>query len=483
MDRNSTVMACGLILVFVLACTPKTTEKTTASEPETKPKPVVSPPPPKKEDLSPCPKFEDAPNSEQVIEDFVLYRDFLRAGDWDNAFEKWQKVYAIAPAADGQRNTVYADGIRFYEHSLSKTTDASKKEALIDKVFEIYNEIDKCYPQGGYVAGRKAFDYFYKYPERASKEEQYALFKQSIDMDGKKSHDFIINPFTSLLVELHEQGKISTAEAQKYNKIIREIIEYGMENCEGNGCERWKIVQAYAPVRLEFFETVKGFYDCDYYKEKYYKEYVEAPDDCDVMRSVYSRLKWGNCPETDAQFADLIRLGNEKCTTAPGPIRIAYNCLENADYPCAIEGFEKAVTTTDDPVKKAKYTLLIAKIYHAYLKKFSKARNYAKKAAALRPNWGEPYLLIGRLYASSGPLCGPGRGWDSQIVTWPAIDMWQKAKRVDPGVAAEANKWIKRYSQYMPDVEDIFQRSLKEGEKFFVPCWIQEWTTIRAAGK
>ena len=480
MNKNST-LACGLILAVILACTPKTTKRTTAAEPAPKPKPVVVQEPPK-ESLSPCPKFTDAPNSEQVIEDFVLYRDFLRAGDWDNAFEKWQKVYAIAPAADGQRNTVYADGIRFYEHFISKTDDAAKKDAFINEIFKIYDEIDKCYSEGGgYIPARKAFDYFYKYPGRATKEEQYALFKQSIDIDGKKAHDFIINPFTSLLVELHEQGKISTAEAQKYNKIIREIIEYGVGNCEGRGCDRWKIVQAYAPVRLEFFETVKGFYDCEYYKKKYYNDYLEAPDDCDVMRSVYSRLKWGDCPETDAEFADLIRLGNEKCTTAPGPIRVAYNCLENADYPCAIEGFEKAIAATDDPEKKAKYTLLIAKIYHAHLKKFSKARSYAKKAAALRPDWGEPYLLMGRLYASSGPLCGPGRGWDSQIVTWPAIDMWQKAKRVDPGVAAEANKWIKRYSQYMPDVEDIFQRGLKEGEKFFVPCWIQEWTTIRTA--
>ncbi|MDX1409739.1 MAG: hypothetical protein R3330_16435, partial [Saprospiraceae bacterium] len=89
--------------------------------------------------------------------------------------------------------------------------------------------------------------------------------------------------------------------------------------------------------------------------------------------------------------------------------------------------------------------------------------------------------MIGKLYASSGPLCGPGRGWDSQIVTWPAIDQFMQARRVDPSVSAEANKWINYYSRYMPSVEDIFQRQLQEGQSFTVGCWIQETTTIRAA--
>ena len=99
----------------------------------------------------------------------------------------------------------------------------------------------------------------------------------------------------------------------------------------------------------------------------------------------------------------------------------------------------------------------------------------------MRPGWGEPYLLIGTLYASSGPLCGPGRGWDSQVVVWPAIDMWNKAKQVDPSVTREANRLINEYAQYMPTKEDIFQRLLQEGDPYFVPCWIQESTIIRAA--
>ena len=41
---------------------------------------------------------------------------------------------------------------------------------------------------------------------------------------------------------------------------------------------------------------------------------------------------------------------------------------------------------------------------------------------------------------------------------------WNKAKRIDPNVATEANRLIGRYSQFMPSKEDIFQRNLKAGE-------------------
>lgn len=181
----------------------------------------------------------------------------------------------------------------------------------------------------------------------------------------------------------------------------------------------------------------------------------------------------------EEKFAALIKKGNEKCAPEKGPAEVAYICLRDADYPCAIDGFLKASREVEDPKKKAEFILLAAKVYYVHLKNFSKARQLALEAAAARPNWGEPFIIIGRMYASSGPLCGPGRGWESQVVVWVAIDAWVKAKNVDPAFASEANKMINQYARFMPNKEDVFIRGLKPGEKFYVGCWIQESTTIR----
>ena len=464
-----------LLGIVLLGCSPKVVEEVVNVEER-----MTPPPNDTIEEPSPCPGFSEAPNPDEASTNYVLYRDFLRAKEYEQAFDYWKKVYEVAPAADGQRNTVYADGIRFYERFMREERDSVARDAYIDKIFALYDEIDVCYKEGGYVLGRKAFDLYYKYPHRATRREVYDLFKASIEEDGLETNDFVINPFTALLVELYFSDQIDLAEAKKYEVKIREIIAHGMKECEGVGCDRWKIILEYAPVRLEAFETVRDFYDCEYYMAKYYPEFEAAQSDCDVIRTVYSRLKWGNCEEVDERFRALIQSGNENCVET-GPLELAYEALRNAKYQEAIELFAKAASEEEDPVKKSRAILIIAKIYNAHLKNFPQARKYALQAADINPNWGEPYILIGRLYASSGPLCGPGRGWDSQVVVWPAIDMWAKAKSVDPSVAAEANKWISQYRQYMPKKEDVFIRNLKAGQSYRIGCWIQTTTIIRTA--
>ena len=172
----SSLLIC--LSALLLTCTPKTTETVTTPT-TTEPVKPVSPTPPPVE-LSPCPKFTDAPNQDDAETNYVLYRDFLKAEDYDVAYSYWKKVYAVAPAADGQRNTVFSDGIFFYEYFLNKTGD----QAYVDSIFALYDEIDKCYPKGGYVIGRKAFDYYYKYEDRSTPLKTFNLFKESIEIDG-----------------------------------------------------------------------------------------------------------------------------------------------------------------------------------------------------------------------------------------------------------------------------------------------------------
>lgn len=464
-------------LLLTISCTPKTGEEIADATP-----PATAEKPTQTTDTGPCATFDDAANKEGVMRNYVLYRDFLKAKKWDEAYDLWRKVLAQAPAADGKRNTVLTDGIRFYEHYMQQVEDEEAKQVYVDSIFDLYDRLDQCYPEGGYIPARKAFDLYYEYPGRASRSEIYALFKEAIDKGGMETPDFALNPFSALLVDMYREGQIPLTEAQQYQQKIRDILAKGLEECEGRACDRWETIAQYAPNRLEYFETVKGFYDCTYYADKYFPDFQENPEDCDVIRTVFSRLRWGGCSESDPRFQELLQAANTSCrSTDKGVIGQAYECLRNADYDCAVEKFKQAVAETDNSERKGEFLLLIAKIYNAHLKDFSIARDYAQQAADIRPNWGEPYILIGRLYASSGPLCGPGRGWDSQVVVWPALDMWNKAKRVDPDAAQEANEWIRQYAQYMPNKEDVFIRNLKVGESFYVGCWIQRSTTIRTA--
>lgn len=480
MKKSLGLLSLLFILCYWISCTPKTPAVT--EKPETPATPT--PPPPPEDKLSPCPKFSDLPYAEaDALEtDYVVYRRMLTSGEVPEAFERWKKVYAKAPAADGLRNTVYTDGIYFYEYFLSQTQDSTVIKEYVDEIFNIYDEIERCYPSPTNDSdARKAFDMFYKYPYKGTHREVYALMKKVIDKDGEEMPYYIMNPFGALLVEQHNEKNIDDAEAKKYTEILNTALETQLAECKGEACKTYEPITQYLGERLDYFETVKGFYDCAYFTEKYYADYQANPGDCDNVVTVLSRLKFGGCTkENSTEYNEILNKYAADCREPVGGSG-CYSLLQDGNYNEAIDCFNDKAANEADTEKKAKYTLLIAKIYYAHLKNFSQARRYAQDAADIRGNWGDPYLLIGRMYASSGPLCGSGRGWNSQVVVWPALDMWYKAKNIDPAAAGEANKFINQYSRYMPTKEDIFIRNLKVGDSYTVPCWIQRSTQIRSA--
>lgn len=480
--RINIIFLAFVALLFLGGCTPKVAPTETQVQKDTPP----PPPKPPVQNLSTCKKFSDSNNEEGAKTNHVLYRDFLKQKQYDEAFPYWQKAYEMAPAADGVRDYHYLDGVKFYENFLTTENDPAKRDEYINKIFSFYDEASKCYPEkASTYKGLKAFKMYYSFPDKMSDKEKYELFKEVIDKEGKKSPDFVVNPFTALMVDLYIGGEVPIDEARKYAGKILEIVDYGTKNAKTSKAkERWAIVNGYAPARLESMEGVEGFYDCAYYKAKYMMEYNENPTDCETIASVYGRLKWGKCSDSDP---DLLKLKPEmtRCfppvpTTTIIPAALCSDKLRNGDYTGAINCYEEKANNSTDSEKKAQYYLTMAKIYYSQFKKYSKARTYARKALEHKRGWGKPHLLIGKLYASSGALCGSGTGFNSQRVTWVAIDEWNKARK-DPETAAEASKLIGKYTQYMPSKEDLFQRTLKEGDSYKVPCWIQQSTKIRAA--
>ena len=466
------------------ACTPKAAEQTTrtpapAKQTPTQPQMVGG------ADLSPCRKFSDNANEDALTDDYVVYRDMIKTQQVERAYELWQNVYANAPAADGRRSTVMTDGIYFMEYFLSQTTDPAEQTQYRERVFELYDEIERCYPEGGMTSARKGFDYFYKYPDMRSKREIYDLFREAIRADSMAVSEIILNPMGSLLIDLHEAGELDDAEAIRTGRFLLERLRKLRADAETpEDRERVALIEGYLPERFIYFEQVEGFYECDYFKDKYLDDLAADPDDCTLLAQTIGYLRYGGCGSDDPEIARLTATYNGTCRQAATAGTGGSGCrpndlIQDGEYREAIECLEERYGRTEDADTKAKLAIAIARIYYGSLRQFSAARNWARKAASDKPGWGEPYLLIGRLYASSGPLCGPGTGFESQRVVWVAIDQWQRAKSVDPGVAAEANKFINQYTQYMPDGEQGFMNGLKEGASYTVPCWINETTTVR----
>lgn len=477
MKTNVLITICAAVMM-IYSCSPKVIE------------PVVQEPTrqvvqqPVLESRTDCVTLNDLePTLQSTTEDaYVIYRDRIRFEDWDGARAYWKQAYYTAPGANGRVTYHFDDGIKIYDHYFKQATDQGIQEALVDTILSIYDKRLECFEDDGTILARKAYNSYYSYRNFVDDNDIFVGFNEVMNQKGKEADYFIINPFSRMLYDRVLDKDIEVEIADNIAYEIFDAIDYGLETCEEEYCDAWDVINEYSPSLLSGLEGIRGFYNCDYYMDRYFDQYLQDSTDCDNVTEVYLKMVWAQCNPNDPRVQRLKAAKDKECYVAPpppGPLKLAYNALNEGRFEESIEYYEQYISETDDPIKKAEKQLLISKIYYAHIKNFTASRSYARQAAKNNPNWGEPYILIGKLYASSGPLCGSGRGWNSQIVTWPAIDQFEKAKRVDPSVAAEANKWINQYTKYMPTTGDIFQRGLKEGNSFKVECWIQETTTIR----
>lgn len=349
MNRKQSIFLLSLCVLTLWSCTPKVTEATTATEPKTDVLPITSD--------DPCAKFSDSKAGEAALDAHVIYRDYLRAERFDDAMPYWRKAFAAAPAADGKRKSHYTDGIKLYKNLMERATDEAGKNIYMDSIKYMQKRMGECFSEEpGYSEGLIAFDQYYQYRDMISNEEIFSNFKAAYNKMGMDAHAFVINPFTALLVEMYQKKEIEKDTALKYAKLVLDITAKNEHNKE----DGWPIVLTYAPARLEIFEVEKGFYECEYFNEKYYPDFLEDPKNCDVIETVLSRLKWGDCDENGKEIQALRKAYDEHCRvvvtgTANKDLVDGKNNLENGNYQEAVECYQRYVDSQEDKEKEVNF--------------------------------------------------------------------------------------------------------------------------------
>lgn len=176
-----------------------------------------------------------------------------------------------------------------------------------------------------------------------------------------------------------------------------------------------------------------------------------------------------NCYFKASEYAHAIN------PTAETAIGVAYMMAKQKKFDLAHKYFEDALSLETDSLKKAEYAYTAGLIMSTN-KEYSVARKLARIAIKNNPNYGNPYILIAKLYASN-------HKWSDEAALNSCtyclvIDKLVRAKSVDPSVAEEARKLIATYSAYLPKKADLFFLNLKVGQRINIGGWIGESTTI-----
>ncbi|MCB0687044.1 MAG: hypothetical protein KDC53_10975 [Saprospiraceae bacterium] len=446
-----------------------------------------------------CENWNDSPQKDQAEAAHSNYRSALKMNDFGLAYTEWQKAYEMAPAADGLRDFHYTDGIKIYKEQLKATTDEAKRKELIDKILELYDKAAYCYENGGitlkdcdadchkvragHLLGRKGFDMFYEFNSPYG--PNLEAFMQSLDKAGNEVEYILFEPVANIVVYQYKQNKMTAEEVRAIYERLVEAADYGIENSKDYS---QYYESAKARMLAKFAEIESEIFDCEYFKSKLEPMYNEKPDDPDVVKYVYNKLIQEGCDKEDEFLKKLqstyeeyaaeenARLQAEFEKNNPGVL--ANRLYKEGDFENAAIKYREALESEEDPDKRSQYYFNIASIEFRKLSKWQDARSDALKAAELRPKWGQPYLLIGDIYAQAAKSCG-GDAWGQRIVILAALDKYIYARSIDDTVSEEADRKIGIYNSNRPSKDDAFMRGHKEGDVLNTGCWIGEQTKLR----
>ncbi|WP_235296554.1 hypothetical protein [Portibacter marinus] len=447
-----------------------------------------------------CETWIGMPQKDAAENAHSIYRAAMKTDDFKIAFDNWKIAYEIAPAADGNRDFHYTDGIKLYKQLYTDETDEAQKKEYANKILELYDQAiecyrneaiklscagqEDCYPnQIAYLLGRKGYDMYYEL--RQPYVANMAVLEEAIEVGGNNVEYTVITPLGYIAVDQYIAEKIDAEKARQIHKLLNDIAEYNVVNSETYGPYYQQAIDA---VNAKYAQIERSIFDCNYFLEKLTPEYEDNKNDIEMVKDIYNQLKRRGC-EDDLPIMQEMKVKYEEWAAkvnaekqaefeANNPGIMARKLYEEEKFQEALDKYDEAIATEEDVEKKAGYHFSKASILFRKMKKYGEARAEARTAAQLRSDWGRPYMLIGDMYGSTARSCGDS--WDQRLAIIAAIEKYAYARSIDPEVAEDASSRISKYNSSLPSQEDGFMRKVKAGDKVSVSgCWIGESVTVR----
>jgi len=342
-----------------------------------------------------------------------------------------------------------------------------------------------CYGEEGEKArliGMKAFDMFYSFRTPYSK--LLETLKLAVAEGGDNTGYVVFVPYATVVEYQFTNEKMGKEEARQAYETLNKIAD---ANINGDSEYKEQYSQAKESMNATFRRIEDYIFDCDYFKDKLLPEYQADNNNPDVIKRVYNKLVSKGCDKNDPILQELkgkyeTYAANENKKrqdefNANNPAFLAKKAYDAGDFNGAISKYEEALAQESDPNKQADLYFRMASIQGRKLKSYSKGRSLALKAAKLKGNWGQPYMLIGDLYALGARSCGDS--FMQRCAILAATDKYAYAKSIDSSIAQQANDRIAKYRSSRPDKETAFMMGHKAGSKVKVGCWIGETVTLK----
>jgi tetratricopeptide (TPR) repeat protein len=414
-------------------------------------------------------KYGHGEDSLTCLRNLSLYREYVKYGDYKDGIVYWRMAFNDCPASS---QNMYIDGIKMYNQFIVDEKDPVKQDALIDTLMLVYDQRIQFFGQKGSNLGRKAIDLLrYKNNDIIRVEEGYKYLEESVNMLKNKSPMPVIATFMTATYTLFQEQRLLADQVISNYSVASEIIDFSLVN-DPDDSDALKVKDY---VDKNFIAS--GAATCQSLIHFFKPQFETNKGNIPYLKRVVTFMVTLDC-EQDPLYAQAAEALYELEPSAQSAFSLAKLFVTKDQFTKAAVYYQEAIEKETDPDKKADYYYQLGVITNSQLDDPQTAKKYALEALNYRPNWGEPYILIGDTYVAC-KNCFDDE-FEKTTVYWAAVDKFIKAKNIDSTVTEKANERIQTYSLYFPDVETTFFYSLKEGDPYTVGCWINEKTTVRS---
>jgi len=420
-------------------------------------------------------------DSTECNKQYSLFYEYYRQKNYDAAREPWK--YGFQNCEDMYLGT-YVYGVVMYKDFYKKASDDVTKKLYQDSLIMIYDKylanIQKSpgkhqekYWNTGAVLASKATDL--QALDKDNYELTFPLFEQAFAINGNNTASNTISMHIYAAALMRSKSKLECDKMADLYLTLSDVVDYNF-NAEKDS--------SYLKAQANLDKLAESCLDCAMLTDNYSKQFEANKKDTNWVRKATSLLDKKKCLGKDEVMnnATIIKIYELNATyqqSSEAFYKLGMLFLAKKDYAKAEEFIEKAIALETSNEKKAEYTYMLAQTNYQN-GKTSTARDNARKAASLKPNWGDPYIFIGDIYASfNGKLSDDP--CDKAAPLWAAADKYNYAKSIDPSCAEKANRQLGRVQANYPLEKDYFFECTekKSGDAVNTGGWIQESTTVR----
>ncbi|MGQ1948134.1 tetratricopeptide repeat protein [Geofilum sp. OHC36d9] len=422
-------------------------------------------------------KYGTGEDSLECLKNLSLYSEDLRNKNYDAAYPAWEAAFNNCPAATVN---LYIDGATLLEHKIKKNKDAATFEDLYQKLMKVYDQRMEFFGDNRRtptpeIKGFKALDMLkYKRNDAEVLAQAYALLDESVNYSKEKSQLAFLATFMTTSVNMYKMGKIDAMKLVEDYTLVTDGLDNQLKN-PARAKYHGQIEKVKGSVETLFANS--GAANCETIDQIFAPQLEDKKFDLAWLKMVSRLLVRGLCDDSELLYKVSEYQHNIEPSSASA-YGLAKMYLKSNDMNRAIDYFKEAIDLCEDNDQKGEFLQQLGLVYLTQ-EKYSAARASALRAIELRPNWGAPYIVIGKAYAISANTIGT-KELEKKSAYWAAVDKFMKAKSVDPSVAKEADELIRTYSVHFPATDEIFFEGYKNGETYTVGGWINEKTTIRA---